>query len=140
MSVTQQICAGCGEGALSFGINCCQQTFWIAGYPVVPASPVLPREQRGWRGAGTGNGWAWMSPAWGCWAWLPQWVWRGMGFCPHPKPRSEAASGFGGSVLLRDSSCQAGGEQQLGEPHLIADAAEQLPHLPSIPRPFFSDP
>lgn len=42
---------------------------------------------------------------------------------------------FGGSVLLRDNSCQAGGEQQLGEPHLIADAAEQLPHLPSIPRP-----
>lgn len=118
VSVTHQIHTGYGEGALSCGINSWQQTFGSGSldrYPVVPTSTALPREQRGWCGADTGNVLGLDVPSMETPGLAAT---EGDGVIVLiPSQRSEGPSVFGGSMLLRHSSCQAGQEQQLGEPH-----------------------
>lgn len=81
VSVMHQICAGCGEGALSCGINSCQQTFGSGSLDTPWSPPAMPSP--GTREDGMvptqGMCWAWMSPTRRRQAWLPQWVPRGMG-------------------------------------------------------------
>lgn len=88
---------------------------WI---PCGPISAALPRDQRGWCSADTGNVLGLD---------VPSMEMPGLAAIVDmdrdgiivliPSQRSEGPSVFGGSVLLRHSSCQAGQEQQLGEPH-----------------------
>lgn len=81
VSVMQQIRTGYGEGALSCGINSCQQTFGSGSLDSLWSPPALPSS--GTREDGVvltqGMCWAWMSPAQGHRAWLTQWVQRGTG-------------------------------------------------------------
>lgn len=97
---------------------------------MVPTSDALPRDQRGRRGANTGNVLGLDVPNTETPGLAATVGAEGDGVVVLiPSQSSEGPSVFGASALLRDSSCQAGGDQQLGEPHLITDAAGQLPHL-----------